>query len=214
MTARARLAFALSALICAGPLAAQKPAAEDDTVRANYRGHGLALCAADLGGTDGIAAADAEAVCGCAFDRFMPRHWTDDLPALAPGRFQPVMGADLLACAAERRPALAAPVGRRLSAASSAATPAAAEPLPRAGKPEDDGGAGADKPAPAAPDGDGGWQWTNPLPLWAWILLTMLGFALFRAVLRARDPRRDLIAPPSGLGPCPVPPPAPRPPIH
>jgi hypothetical protein len=215
---RHALAFVLA--LSGSALAAQKPPAgpAEDTARANYRGHGLGLCVAELRGENALAAADAAAICGCALDRIMPRRWTDDLPELAPGRFQSAMGGEILSCTGALRPALASVVARRLLAAQAeGARPADAAPPPVADKPaatdpeaepagpaKDDAGAGFTIARPA---------WLDALPLWTWILLAMLGFALLRALFRGRDERRDLLGPPPGMRPRnPVPPPAPRPP--
>lgn len=191
------------AALAAAPVLAQKPGAADPE-RDGYRDRGVALCVADLQAAEGAAPDDVEAICGCAFDRFMPRWPTGALPALGPGRLQPVMGGDLLSCAGERRPALAAAVARRLAVAP---PPYAEAPPPVAeegGKPVD----AADTPERSAGDlrtwwnGLSGPRWLtqSDLPLWAWVLLALFVFLFLRGLLRRRE-ERDLDGPPPWMRP-------------
>jgi hypothetical protein len=188
------------AAFAAAPLSAQKPGAADPE-RDAYRERGIALCVADLQAAEGATPDEVEAICGCAFERFMPRWPSGALPALGPGRLQPVMGGDVIACAAEQRPALAAAVARRLAATP----PAGAPPLATeaGGKPTE----AADAAAPGA-DRKGWfdglsmprWLGDSDLPLWAWVLLGLFVFLFLRGLLRRRE-ERDLDGPPPSMRP-------------
>lgn len=202
---------ALASLALASPLAAKPSAVDPSDPRQIYRERGISTCVAEMGTIPDITPDDLEAMCGCAFDRFMPRWPTGALPALGPGRIGPVMGGELLSCAAGRDAALAAAVARRFAEAAMRAPPAASAPLPAAD------GAPDKRPEPARPGFDlRAWfdnlsppRWLIGIPLWAWPPIALLVFALLRALLRRRDSRQDLMGPPRSMRPGarPVPPP-------
>ena len=148
------------AALAAAPALAQKPGV-DDLEREAYRGRGISLCLVNVAAAEGVSADDAEAICGCALDRFMPRWPTGALPAIGTSRFQTVMAGDLLSCTAEQRPALAAAVARRLAGAPAPAAAAPPPALEEGGKPVD----AADAPdTPEAP-GAGLRDWLErPVP--------------------------------------------------
>jgi hypothetical protein len=212
MTIARNLLVASLAVAAAAPLLAQKPGAEIDPVRERYRVQGVALCVADLNAAQGVGPDDSEAVCGCAFTRFMPRWPTGALPPLGEGRLRTAVGGDLVACAAGEDAALAAAVARHLAVSPNLApSPVAAAPPVAApdegGKPVD----GSDEAA-AAPDRrefdfrawvDGllpGWLTNSGLPLWALIPLIVFVFLFLRGLMRRGD-GKDLIGPPRSLDP-------------
>ena len=205
------------AALAAAPALAQKPGV-DDLERDAYRARGISLCLVNVAAAEGVSADDAEAICGCALDRFMPRWPTGALPAIGTSRFQTVMTGDLLSCTAEQRPALAAAVARRLAGAPPPAAAAPPPALEEGGKPVD----AADAPATSEASGAGLRDWWNgltlprwlgdsDLPLWAWVLLAMFAFLFLRGLRRRRE-ERDLDGPPPWMRPGSRPgPPPPRP---
>ena len=191
-------AFAWLAL---APAVAAKPTAVDRSdPRQVYREQAIAVCVAEMGTIRAITPDGLEAMCGCAVDRFMPRWPTGALPRLDSGRMGPVMGSQLLSCAAAGKdPALAAAVARRLAETAMRAPPAASDPPPGPGK----------RPEPSSPrfdlrawfDGLSAPPWLTGigLPLWAWLPIALLVFALLRALIRRRDSRQDLMGPPRSM---------------
>jgi hypothetical protein len=199
----ARAAFAVFAtLLAAAPLAAQKPTADEaDPVRARYRDRALAVCVVDLAAVERFTAETRESVCGCAVGRFMPRWPTGDLPMIEGARVPPTMGGDLVACAGEEDPALAAAAALRLAQASATPPPVVEAPI--------------DKPQ-AAPDGEprfqprserGSWfenlswpRWLTDsgLPVWALVPLALFVLLFLRGLAR-RSENRDLLGPPPSM---------------
>jgi hypothetical protein len=194
---------ALAWLASAAPLAAKPPAPDPSDPRQIYRDRGISICVAEMRSIPDITPDDLEAMCGCAFDRFMPRWPTGALPPLAPDRIAPVVGSELLSCAAGQDSELAAAVARRLSETAMRAPPVA--PLPPPGET-----AAPDKPPePAGPglglrawfDGLSPPRWLAGVPRWAWPPIALLVFALVGALFRRRDGRRDLMGPPRAMRP-------------
>lgn len=194
-------------LLVAGPSLAQKPGAEADP-RERWRGQGVSICVAEMNAIEGVTPDDSEALCGCAFDRFMPREPTGALPPLGPGRLRPVIGSELLACAAAQDSELVAAVARWQAARPpmGSAPPVAIAPLAPddGGKPSDS----EDPPERAAFDSRTwmdsfslpAWLTRSGLPLWLWIPLVVFGFVFLRGLMRRPD-GKDLIGPPRSLDP-------------
>ena len=180
--------FVLAAL-AAAPALAQKPGV-DDLERDAYRGRGISLCLVNVAAAEGVSADDAEAICGCALDRFMPRWPTGALPAIGTSRFQTVMTGDLLSCTAEQRPR-----ARRRGRAppGGAPPPAAAAPPPVAGGGRQARRCGRRARASSEESGAGLRDWWNgltlprwlgggDLPLWAWVVLALFAFLFLRGL--------------------------------
>jgi hypothetical protein len=198
----ARAPLLLIAMLAAAPLAAQKPTADEaDPIRARYRDRALAVCVVDLAAAERFTADTRESVCGCAVGRFLPRWPTGALPMLEGARVPPMMGGDLVACASEEDPALAAAVARRLAEAPATPPPVVAAPI--------------DKPQ-AAPDEArrssrrserGSWfddlslpRWLTDsgVPVWALIPLALFVLLFLRGLTR-RTEERDLLGPPRSM---------------
>jgi len=189
--------LALIAALAAAPLAAKPPAPADKPRAADrsdpreiYRGRGISVCVAHMRAIPDITPDELEALCGCAFDRFMPRWPTGALPPLAGGGLPPVLRSELLSCAAGQDSDRVAAVASRL-----AELPAVSE-APAAGRPGAPGpgfDVGAwleDLTLPRLPGG---------FPLWALIPIALLAFVLFRALFRRRESGRDLMGPPAHM---------------
>jgi hypothetical protein len=196
MNAR-RAPLILIALLAAAPLAAQKPTADEvDPARSRFRDRALAVCVVDLNGAERVSHETSESVCGCAVGRFMPRWTTGALPRLEGARLPAAMSADLVACAAEEDPALAASVARRVASApraSPAAAPAAVSlPTDKPRAESDESGAGLfDGLSLDWLDGSG-------LPIWVLGPLGLFVLLFFRGLMR-RGEERDLLGPPAGM---------------
>ena len=199
--ARSLLAVSLGLLAAAAlPAATGKPRGADPSdPREIYRGRGMSICVAELESIEEAGADAAEAACGCAFDRFMPRWPTGALPPLGSGRLPPAIGSELVACAAGQDAALGAALARRLAAA-----PTEAE---AGGKPIDgyDASGAPERPAwdfRTWVDGLGLPRWLrgSSLPLWIWVPLIVFVFLFLRGLMRRRD-RDDLIGPPRSIDP-------------
>ena len=205
MQARPLLAL-FAAALAAAPLAAQKPEGDKTDPGRRWREQGIAMCVAELRAVEGMTPDDLEAICGCAFERFMPNP-----PAGAPSepgrdRLRGALGGPVLACAAQQRPALASAVARWLAdrpPVSRVSPPPAPAPVVEPDKPE----------SAAAPESAGpgfslrawwaglGWpRWLSGsgVPLWVWLPLVLLVLVLFARRFR-RDSSRDLIRPPSHM---------------
>ena len=192
----------LAALLAATPLIAQKPAAEEaDPVRARYRDRALAVCVVDLAAVERSTVESRESVCGCAVGRFMPRWPTGALPLIEGARIPSAMGGDLVACASEEDPRLAAAAARRLAQAPVSPPTAAAAPV--------------DKPKASVvqnrkdpPDADSGswfeglswprWLTGSDLPTWVLAPLSLFVLLFLRGLTR-RSEERDLLGPPPSM---------------
>jgi hypothetical protein len=191
-------------LLAAAPLAAQKPGA-DDPERDHYRGQGISMCVAELRAVEGITPDDLEAVCGCAFDRFMPGRETAALPRIGPRRMIRLLAGPLVGCAVAQRPELGTAVARHVVAAPNApaiepAPPPVAAPTAAADdkRPLDPaaGGPGLDPSAWLDGLSVPSWLTGGRLPRWAWLPLGALALALLGLFFRRRDGDRDLDGPP------------------
>jgi hypothetical protein len=202
-------------LLAAAPLLAQKPGAALDPDRERWRGQGISHCVAELGVVEGITADDQEAICGCAFDRFMPNVPTGALPPLAPGRVRAVLSGPILSCAVQEQPRLASAVARWLAQAPAAPPPPIAAAAPPIVAAPEEGGKPVDlsddsRPAPDRPSFDfrawvdglhpPGWLTGSGLPLWALVPLIVFVLLFLRGLMRRRD-GKDLIGPPRSLDP-------------
>jgi hypothetical protein len=197
--------LALLALAVA-PALAQKPGADPDPEREHWRGQGVSLCVAALNPLEGFTPDESEAVCGCAFDRFMTSHEAGPLPDLDEVRLRAVMAGPILSCTIQQAPARAAAVSRWM-AEQPAVAPVPLTPLSPIENAEPE--KRSDAPARSLPD-FGTWlhglslsRWLggSGMPLWLWAPLILLGFGLLRALFGRGDGPRDLLGPPPNMRP-------------
>ncbi|HYJ53716.1 MAG TPA: hypothetical protein VEW04_11150 [Allosphingosinicella sp.] len=197
-----RAPLLLILFLAAAPLVAQKPTADEtDPIRARYRDRALAVCVVDLAAAERFTADTRESVCGCAVGRFMPRWPTGALPMLEGARVPPMMGSDLIACAGEEDPALAAAVARRLAQAPAPPSPVVAAPIdkPQAAPDEEPRFA----PRPERSSWFEGlslprWLTDVDLPLWVLAPLALFVFLFLRGLMR-RSEEKDLLGPPRSM---------------
>jgi hypothetical protein len=180
-------------------------------IREGWRSQGVPVCVARLHAIRAFTPDDLETICGCTFDGYLEGHGTEPLPGLENDRIPVAMEQQLLNCTARTRPDQREAV-RQLGAIWPPGSPmiAAAEPGANNPKPTD----GTDM-APAADsqtsDGDrnsGFWDWVSAitLPAWLtgasalwWIAIGIFVFGLLILKVRRRDPRNDLMGPPSAM---------------
>jgi hypothetical protein len=209
-----RLAVALPlALLTATALPAAKPVPYErpgrnllDEARERYRDTGISVCVADLRRIGSLEPDDLETICGCALDRFMQGRETAALPRIEPGQFPPAMNAHVIGCTSQVRPERTSDVARRNVAVQRTAPPAVAAPAADAPKPLDDDNVPGDMEGSG--DSGGFWDWvgTITLPAWLtgasalwWIAIGIFVFGLLILKVRRRDPRNDLMGPPSAM---------------
>ena len=197
------LLAALPAFAAVAPPPPPKPPATDgpDANSESWRGQTIGICVGDMREAENVSPDDLEAVCGCAADRLIAGRRGEALPVPAPGGIRTLLGGELIACASERRPAVAAAIARRVAEPPPVLPPSLESKLT-----EEPG------PAPAEPPKRGGgdpgswfsglslpaWLTDSGLPTWAWGMLAVLAFLLIRGLFR-RDDRRDLAGPPSSM---------------
>ena len=205
---RVAVPLLLAAAFAAAPLAAQKPGAELDPVREQYRGTGISLCVAELNAVEGVTPDESEAICGCALERFLANQPSGALPPLSAARIRPVLGGRVLACTFSEASNRVGAVSRGMASPAPAATapPPVAEAPPLV---SDAGGKPTEAADSAEPDGPGlrGWldslslpRWLTDsgLPLWVWIPLAVFVFLFLRGLFR-RSEGRDLDGPPPSM---------------
>lgn len=205
------LPLSILALFAAAPLAAQKPGADDagGSARDRYRAQGVSICVAELRTADGMTPDDLEAICGCAFDRYLPGHDAATLPPPVPATLRSTLWPHLMSCAADREPRLSVAVARRLADSATAAAraaspvppPAAAVPIPAEPAPDKPRGQGAGLASWWAGLALPAWIRNSGVTLWGWGIILLLAFMLLRALFRRRDSRGDLTGPPSHMRP-------------
>lgn len=200
-----RRALALSiALLAAAPALAQKPSPDNlDPVRSRYRDSVLAACVADLNSAEGVGPEASESVCGCAAGRFVPRWPAGALPRLEGGRIPAEMGSDLVGCAGQESPGLAASVTRRVAELAVANAPVVdiAPEKPRA-PPEEkaSSSAGFDPAAWFERLSPPRWLTDVDLPVWVLVPLALFVLLFLRGLMR-RSEDKDLLGPPRGPQP-------------
>ncbi|HEV2817947.1 MAG TPA: hypothetical protein VGW40_12090 [Allosphingosinicella sp.] len=197
----------LLAALTAAPLAAQKPGAELDPEREQYRTAGISLCVAELNAVEGVTPDESEAICGCALDRFLASRPAGALRPLGGGRFRSEVGGRVLACTFSEARSRTGAVSRWMAgaAAPAVAPPPVAEAPPVA----DEGGKPTETTEAPEPDGPGlrerlgglslpRWLTSSDLPLWVWIPLVVFVFLFLRGLFR-RSEGRDLDGPPPSM---------------
>ena len=189
-----------------------KPGAPSASGGDAWRAQAVRVCVAGMQDSGDARAVDA--ACGCAADRFLARRPDGAPPPPTPRDLRALDANDLVECAAERGPAFAAQVVRRVAdlavqqaAQSGTAPPGAVPPANGEEAKLADGPAPAPAEAPK-PAADSrplldrlslpAWLIDSGLPFWAWAALAGLAFLLLRGLFR-RDDRRDLVAPPASM---------------
>ena len=195
---RTVLAVSLAAL-AAAPLLAQKPPADGADPRDQWRGQGIPVCVADLRGVEEVTPDEKEAICACAFDRYLRGRPTGALPDLDEARFRSLLGSQVFACTMERAPERASQMSRWLMGPVPA--PITTLPPPTA----EEGGKPIDTAEESGSPGFDLGAWFDglslpgrlaDLPRWAWVALLLLLFLVLRFLLRGRDRRDNLMGPP------------------
>ena len=212
---RARAAAILLALLAAGALGAAKPVPPADSpadtaadARARSRGQGISYCVGELRAVPALGPEDLESICGCAVDRFLQTAGTAALPEGGTQAFQRGLRGPLISCTARLRPESVSDVAR-LNLDAPAAPAPVQPPAPLDGKPLDDNEVLVEGET-ASGEGSGGgfWAWLRTLawPAWLtgasvlwWVAVGILLFGLLILKVRRRDPRNDLVAPPSHM---------------
>ena len=196
------LLAALPALAAVEPPPPPKPPATDgpDASRDSWRGRTIGICVGDLNGAEGVGPDDLEAVCGCAADRLTARRGAA-LTVPAAGETRTFLGGELIACAAERRPAVAAALARRIAEAPPTLPPSLdskptvpPEPAPDEAPKRTERSFSEWLGTLSLP----AWLTGTDLPTWAWGMLAAIAFLLIRGLFR-RDRRSDLEGPPRSM---------------
>jgi hypothetical protein len=198
---------ALAALPAAKPLPPEDAPAEAAAQLTSqaWRSQGVPVCVARLHALPALSPDDVETICGCTFDSYLEGHGTNPLPSLDNDHIPVAMESQLLNCTARARPDQRGAVAR-LGAIWPAGSPMIARDNP---KPVDDVDAGPPEDGQArGGEGRGFWDWVGSLslPAWLtgapallWVALGIFVFGLLVLRIRRRDPRNDLIRPPTAL---------------
>jgi hypothetical protein len=213
-----RAAALLLALLTATALPAAKPVPPGEAPLADaaaqpaseaWRSQGVPVCVARLRANRAFTPDDLETICGCTFDGYLEGHGTEPLPGLENDRVPVAMEQQLLNCTSRTRPDQREAV-RQLGVIWAPGAP----PIPGGGrlqdpKPPGEPGFGPSEESQASVDSGGGfWDWVSAitLPAWLagvsvlwWIALGIFVFGLLILKVRRRDPRNDLMGPPSSL---------------
>ena len=199
--------LAAAALIGAKPLPSSDAPAQSASEA--WRSQGVPVCVARLRAIRAFTPDDLETICGCTFDSYREGHGTEPLPGLESDRIPVALEEQLLNCTARTRPDQREAV-RRLGAIWAPGAP----PIPGGGriqdpKPLDEPVAGPPEESQArGDDGVGFWDWVSALalPAWLtgasvlwWIAIGIFVFGLLILKVRRRDPRNDLMGPPSSM---------------
>lgn len=213
-----RLAMLAAGLLLAAakPVPSEGPSPAEDAAE-RWRGQGISICVAELRAVPDLGPDDLEAICGCAFDLHSRGRDAARLPAIERGRVRSAMEGPLLTCTSRLRPDRFGEVARLGTSAPAPVTPPVAPPPVADGKPRGGEGAASSEDRPGG-SGPGFWSWAQGLlPAWlagasvlVWVGIGIFLFGLAVLALRRRDPRSDLVGPPSHMR-CGLPPPPRRP---
>ena len=207
----------LLTLLAAAALPAAKPVPPADAppgdaaqlTREAWRGGGVPVCVARLHAISAFTPDDLESICGCTFDSYLEGHGTEPLPGLENDHIPVAMEEQLLNCTARTRPDQREAV-RQLGATLPQGSPMIAPPPGGTdAKPADQTDVGPAADSQTRGDSGGGfWEWVSALalPAWLtgasvlwWIALGIFVLGLLILKVRRRDPRNDLMGPPSSL---------------
>jgi hypothetical protein len=170
-----------------------------------WRGEAVGACIETLHAIPELSPDDLEAICGCAAGRIIESNGRAPLPTVERGRIPAMMRGPLMTCTARTRPEQAGAVMRlAMNAPQIQTPPPAPAPPPLEAKPVDE--ADAAPPAESESGGFGDWVRSLSLPDWLtgasallWVALGILVFGLLALKVRRRDPRNDLLGPPSSM---------------
>lgn len=208
-----KAATAAALLLALTVLPAAKPVPPDDLpgggaerlVGQAWRTRGVPVCVAELRAVRAFSPDDLESICGCTFDTYLEGRGTASLPPVANDRVPAALRSQLFSCTARTRPDQAGAVAR-LGMAAPAPPPSAALPGADAPKPVGDGPPAESRESDESGGGFGDWVGSLTLPAWLtgapallWVALGILVFGLLVLKVRRRDPRRDLMGPPSSM---------------
>jgi hypothetical protein len=214
----------LLALVAAGTLSAAKPVPGEGAIdfqapqpsRQAWRTQGVPVCIGRLREVRAFTPDDLETICGCTFDSYLEGHGTNPLPGLEDDHLPIAMETQLLNCTARTRPDQRAAVVQLNAVWPRGMRPPAPRPDLDAPKPVDQVDTG---PPQSGNDGASGgsfrdWVRSLSLPDWLtgapllWVALGNFLVGLLILRVRGRDPRKDLVAPPSSMrrGAPPMPP--------
>ena len=207
-----RPAALLLILLAATALPAAKPVPPGDApaqpASEAWRSQGIPVCVARLHALPAFTPDDLETICGCTFDGYLEGHGTEPLPGLENDHIPVAMEEQLLNCTARTRPDQREAV-RQLGAIWPPGSRMIAPP-PGGNDPKPADEVDVGPVADSQPRGSGGgfWDWVSAitLPAWLtgasilwWIALGIFVFGLLILKVRRRDPRNDLMGPPSSL---------------
>ena len=180
-----------------------------------WRGEAVGACIETLHAIRELSPDDLETICGCASDRIIESNGRA-LPPVQRGRFPAMMRGPLMTCTARTRPEQAGAVMRLAMNMPQVQSPppAPATPVVEA-KPADDTAGPVESDAGSSGGGFRDWIRALSLPAWLtgasllwWIALGIFVFGLLILKVRRRDPRNDLLGPPSSMRRgAPLPPP-------
>jgi hypothetical protein len=205
-----RNVIALAALLIALPAAKPVPPgdAPAPTAGETWRSQGVPVCVARLRAIRTFTPDDLETICACTFDDYLAGHGTEPLPGLENDHIPVAMEQQLLNCTARTRPDQREAV-RQLGAIWPQGSPMIAQPPGESdAKPADEMDTEPLADSQTRDSGGGFWDWLSALalPAWLtgasilwWIALGIFLFGLLILKLRRRDPRNDLMGPPSSM---------------
>lgn len=208
-----RRSAALFLTLAATMLAAAKPAPPEDAVvgpadtAGNWRSQAVAACIDTLHAIPDLSPDNLESICGCAANAAAEDNGAGALPPVERGRFPAPMRSRLGMCAAQIRPERTGEIVRLAMNASRPPSSPAELPGMEA-KPAGDADIGPPPENGSRNEGGGFMDWVRSisLPAWLtgadillWVALGIFVFGLLVLKLRARDPRNDLLGPPSSM---------------
>lgn len=206
-------AAAASALLATCALTAAKPvppgdgAVAADPARDNWRVQTVAACIDTLHTVPALSPDNLESICGCAADAVLEADSSAVLPTVESGRLPAPVRSRLVMCTGRVRPERVGDVAQLVMNGPAAPSPGAATAPLATDKPV----AEPDADLPAESDGGsepgfGEWLRSLSLPAWLtgasllwWIALGIFLFGLLILKIRRRDPRNDLMGPPSSM---------------
>jgi hypothetical protein len=203
-----RKIFALTGLLLS--LAAAKPVPPDDAVvgpadaSGAWRGQAVAACIDRLHAVPALSPDTLESICGCAANEAIEANGAGALPPVEAGQLPSALRSQMIMCTSRVQSDRVGDVMRATMTMAQTPPPVTAVP-PRDVKPPD---VAPPVQSDANEAGGGFWDWIRSfsLPDWLtgassllWVALGIFVFGLLILRVRGRDPRKDLVAPPSSM---------------